>query len=184
MFAYYSRRPERDTTELLVNIDKTGLSGKFKAWIFQHGLLPRLIWPLMLYDIALTTVEGMERKINHYHRQWMVVPQSFSSIGFYRKTTKLRLPLTSVVEEFKAGKAQLIMTLKDARGSKVNEAGEYIQSEQKWKANEAVVEAESRLRHKDIVGTTCKGRQGLGSESQREGKEPQPEKEECWSSRR
>ena len=65
MIAYYSRRPERDTTELLVNIDKTGLSGKFKAWIFQHGLLPRLIWPLMLYDIALTTVEGMERKINH-----------------------------------------------------------------------------------------------------------------------
>ena len=30
--------------------------------------------------------------------------------------------------------------------------------------NEAVVEAESTLRHKDIVGTICKGRQGLGSE--------------------
>ena len=119
----------------------------------------------MLYDIALTTVEGMERKINHYHRQWMGVPQSFSSVGFYSKTTKLHLPLTSVVEEFKAGKAQLIMTLKDARGSKVREAGEYVQSEQKWKANESVVEAESRLRHKDIVGTTCKGRQGIGSES-------------------
>ena len=64
-----SRRLERDTTEKLVNIDKTGLPGKFKAWIFQHGLLPRIIWPLMLYDIALTIVEGMERKINHYLRQ-------------------------------------------------------------------------------------------------------------------
>ena len=114
-----SRRLERDTTEKLVNIDKTGLPGKFKAWIFQHGLLPRIIWPLMLYDIALTTVEGMERKINHYLRQWMGVPQSFSSVGFYSKTTKLRLPLTSVVEEFKAGKARLIMTLKDARYPKV-----------------------------------------------------------------
>ena len=38
-----SRRLERDTTEKLVNIDKTGLPGKFKAWIFQHGLLPRII---------------------------------------------------------------------------------------------------------------------------------------------
>ena len=100
-----SRRLERDTTEKLVNIDKTGLPGKFKAWIFQHGLLPRLIWPPMLYAIALTTVEGMERKINHYLRQWMGVPQSFSSVGFYSKTTKLRLPLISVVKEFKAGKA-------------------------------------------------------------------------------
>ena len=78
---------ERDTTEKMVNIDKTGLPGKFKAWIFQHGLLPRLIWPQMLYDIALTTVEGMERKINHYLRQWMGVPQSFSSVGFYSKTS-------------------------------------------------------------------------------------------------
>ena len=89
----------------------------------------------------------------------------FSSVGFYSKTTKLRLTLTSVVEEFKAGKARLTMTLKGARDPKVREAGEYVQSGQKWKANEAVVEAESRLRHKDIVGTTCKGRQGLGSES-------------------
>ena len=91
--------------------------------------------------------------------------QSFSSVGFYSKTTKLCLPLTSVVEEFKAGKARLIMTLKAARDSKVREAGGYVQSGQEWKANEAVVEAESRLRHKDIVGTICKGRQGLGSES-------------------
>ena len=78
----------------------------------------------------------------------------FSSVGFYSKTTKLRLPLTSVVEEFKAGKARLIMTLKDARDSKVREAGGYVQSGQKWKANEAIVEAESRLRHKsEDLGT-------------------------------
>ena len=43
-----SRQLERDPTEKLVNINKTGLPGKFKAWIFQHGLLTRLIWPLML----------------------------------------------------------------------------------------------------------------------------------------
>ena len=45
-----SRGLERETTEILVNTDKKGLPGKFKAWIFQHGLLPRLIWPLMLYN--------------------------------------------------------------------------------------------------------------------------------------
>ena len=61
----------------------------------------------------------------------MGVPQSFSSVGFYSKTTKLHLPLTSVVEQFKAGKARLIMTLKHARDPKVREAGDYVQSGQK-----------------------------------------------------
>ena len=71
-----SGRLERETTEKLVYIDKTGLLGKFIAWIFQYGLLPRLTWPLMLYDIAITTVEVNERKMNtsddgwEYHRAY------------------------------------------------------------------------------------------------------------------
>ena len=48
-----SRQLKPETTEKLVNINKTGLAGKFKTLIFQHGLLPRLIWPLRLYDIAI-----------------------------------------------------------------------------------------------------------------------------------
>ena len=34
----------------------------------------------------------------------------------------------------------------------------------KWSATKAVDEAESRLRHSDIVGTVCHGRQGLGQQ--------------------
>ena len=48
-----SRQLKPETAEKLVNIKRTGLAGKFKALIFQHGLLPRLIWPLVLYDIAI-----------------------------------------------------------------------------------------------------------------------------------
>ena len=44
------------------------------------------------------------------------------------------------------------------------EAGVRIQTGSKWKATSAVEEAESRLRHKYIVGLVCKGRQGLGCE--------------------
>ena len=69
----------------------------FKAWIFQHGLLPRLIWPFILYN------------------------------------SKTRMT------------------------KKVGIAGAYIQSRHKWRANEAVLEAESRLHYKDIVGATRTG---------------------------
>lgn len=28
-------------------VDKSGLPGKFKAWIYQYGILPRILWPLL-----------------------------------------------------------------------------------------------------------------------------------------
>ena len=35
-------RIEQQVSEGMRNIDKTGLPEKFKAWIYQHGLLPRI----------------------------------------------------------------------------------------------------------------------------------------------
>lgn len=37
----------------LVSIDRTHLHGKLKAWYYQHGFLPHLLWPLKLYDIIV-----------------------------------------------------------------------------------------------------------------------------------
>lgn len=34
-------------TWLSAVVDKSGLAGKFKAWIYQHGILPHLLWPLL-----------------------------------------------------------------------------------------------------------------------------------------
>ena len=158
-----SIRLQQQATEGLKGIDKSGLPGKFKAWLFQYGLLPRLAWPLMLYEVSLTTVESIERSVNKHLRRWLGVPPCFSSVGLYSKTAKLQLPLTSVVEEFKTGKARLVMTLKDSNDSHVRKAGVEVRTGRKWSAAKAVDEAESRLRHKDIVGAVCIGRQGLGT---------------------
>ena len=69
--------------EWMYKIDRSGLPGKYKAWCYQHGVLPRLLWPLMIYDVPLTIVEKMERKISGHLRRWLGVPQSFSSVGLY-----------------------------------------------------------------------------------------------------
>ncbi|XP_052268662.1 uncharacterized protein LOC127870041 [Dreissena polymorpha] len=144
-------------------IDQTGLPGKFEAWLYQHGLLPRLMWPLMLYEIATTTVEGFERVINRHLRRWLGVPPSFTSIGLYGRTKQLQLPMTSLVEEFKVAKGRLVVTLKESSDDMIWKAGIETRTGRKWSASQAVAQAESRLRHKDIVGTTAIGRQGLGS---------------------
>ena len=112
---------EQQGSEGLSNIDKSGLPGKYKTWMFQHGLMPRLTLPLMLYEVTLSTVEKMERQINRHLRRWLGIPQCFSSVGLYSRTSKLQLPLSSIVAEFKTGKARLIVTLKDSRDERAEE---------------------------------------------------------------
>jgi hypothetical protein len=72
---------KQQVEEGLKKIDRCGLPGKFKAWLYQHALLPRLIWPLMLYEVPSTTVEALERITSRHLRKWLGVPPSFTSIG-------------------------------------------------------------------------------------------------------
>ncbi|XP_069136759.1 uncharacterized protein [Argopecten irradians] len=112
------RRLQGQVKEGLGAIDKIRLPGKFKALLFQYGLLPRLTWPLIFYEVTKTTVKALERTISKFLRRWLAVPPSFTS--------------------------------RRERGGK-------------WSESNAVEAAEIRLSHQDIVGTTCVGRQGLGT---------------------
>ena len=54
------------------------------------------------------------------------------------------------------------MMLTDSADENVNGAQAEVKSGRKWRADRAVKEAESRLRHNNLVGTTTTGRLGLG----------------------
>ena len=130
--------------EGLRRIDKSDLPGKFKSWIFQHGLLPRLLWPLMVNEIPISTVEKVEQQVSKHLRRWLGIPPSFSNIGLYGKSNRLQMPFSSVVEEFKVAKARLLTRL-------ISGAGIGVRTGRKWSVSEAVRQAESSLRHQDIV---------------------------------
>ncbi|VDI22183.1 Hypothetical predicted protein [Mytilus galloprovincialis] len=148
---------QTQVVEWLKKVDKSGLPGKFKAWIYQHGLLPRLTWLLMIYEMTATTVESIERKINSHLRRWLGVPPSFTALGLHSRSSQLQLPLTSSLEEYKVSKSRLVMTLRDSKDSKISKAGIQTRTGRKWSARTAVDQAESILHHKDIVGNTCTG---------------------------
>ncbi|XP_052256524.1 uncharacterized protein LOC127861838 [Dreissena polymorpha] len=143
------KKLEEQVEEGLKKIDRCGLHGKFKAWLYQHALLPRLIWPLVLYEVPITTVEALERSTSRHLRKWLGVPPSFTSIGLYGKSNKLQLLLSSLVEEFKTAKARLVLTLRDSPDELI--------------PTESVSQAENELKHKDIVGVTAVGRDGIGA---------------------
>ncbi|KAL0151338.1 hypothetical protein M9458_053332 [Cirrhinus mrigala] len=126
----------------LKEIDNSQLLGRFKVWCFQYGIIPRLQWPFLLYNFPMTQVEAMERL-------WLGVPPAFSSVNLYNKTSKLRLPVSSVVEEFKATKAVTESTNKAVKCGR------------KRKLQEAVKEAEVYWKNQEIIGVVCQGRLGL-----------------------
>lgn len=87
----------KQTEEWLKKIDRSRLPGKFKSCLYQHGILPTLIWLIKVYEFPITVVEGTERKINKHLRRWLGIPPSFSSMGLYIRSGQLHLPLSSVV---------------------------------------------------------------------------------------
>ena len=153
---------EKQAEVWLNRTDKSGLPWKYKCWIYQHGLLQRLMWLLTIYEVPITSVEGMERKFNKHLRRWLEIPPSFTSVGLYIRLGQLQLPLSSVVEEFKVAKCRLSLTYKDSEDQLTREAGIRTRSGRKWAASTALNQTESSLRTRDIIGNPCIGRQGLG----------------------
>ncbi|KAI4893316.1 hypothetical protein NFI96_007741 [Prochilodus magdalenae] len=90
-----------DLDTWLSAMDRSGLPGKFKAWIYQHGILPHFLWLLLVYEVRLTIEEGFERKINQFLRRWLGLPWSLSSIALFGHDTMLKLLFSSLAEEFK-----------------------------------------------------------------------------------
>lgn len=147
---------EKQMEEWLRRIEKSALLGKFKAWPYQHGLLPRLKWLLTVYDVLLTSIEGVERKINIYRRKWLGIPPSFTAVSLYITPGQLQLPLSSVVEECKVAKCRVEMTYRDSQDV-------ITRSGHKWATDSSVGQAESTLKLRDIIGAPCTGRQALGT---------------------
>ena len=97
----------------------------------------------------------------------MGVPNSLTNVALYSSSTKLKLPMLSLVKEYKLGKARLFQMLRDSRDPLVKNAKLSIITGRKWKAEIAVENAESALKMKEIIGTVANGIAGLRLYSQR-----------------
>ena len=141
---------------------------KDKIWCIYFGLIPKLAWPLQIYEVSLTKVEIMEQLISKFIlKKWLGVPNSITNVALYSSSTKLKLPTLSLVEEYKLGKARLFQMLHDSCDPLVKNAQPSVITGRKWKAKIAVENAELALRMKEIIGTVANGKAGLGLHPQR-----------------
>ncbi|GFR91728.1 reverse transcriptase [Elysia marginata] len=150
-------------SEGLLAINKCGIQGKFKVWCLQFMLIPKLLCPLLVYDICCSTVESIEAKINKYTRKWLGVPPGLSDVAMYCRKAKLKLPMKSILEEYKCGKVRLVTMLEESGDPVVKTVQPSIKTGRKWKVAEAIDEAKECLRLKEVIGQTQTDRKGLGS---------------------
>ncbi|XP_041867113.1 uncharacterized protein LOC121656126 [Melanotaenia boesemani] len=119
-------------------------------------------WPLLLYEFPISTID-LEKKVSRYLRRWLDLPQSLSNIALYGNTCKLSLPLKSIEEEFKVLRMREMLQFRESKDPKVSGAGVAVKTGRKWRAEVAVEQAESHLRHGVLVGTVARGRARLGA---------------------
>lgn len=146
----------------LTKVDKSWLLGRFKAWIYHYAILPRVLWPLLLYDVPMSTVDALEKMISSYLRRWLGLPRSLSSAALYGSTNTLQLPFIGLSIECVVTQTREAMQYRDSRDPKVAAAGIKVCTGRKWSAARELEVAEARLRQKALVRTVARGRSGLG----------------------
>ncbi len=151
-----------DTISGLKTIDKTLLPGRMKLWCLQFGLLSRLMWPLTIYEVPLSTVEHLEQLVRSFAKKWLGLPRCITNTALYGKGI-LGLPVSSLTEEFKCAKVGLEMTLTESQNPNVAQTAPTLSTGREWTPAVATQQAQSALRHQDVVGHIQRGRGGLGT---------------------
>ena len=148
--------------EDLKKIERCRIPGRYKSWIVQHMLLPRIMWPLSIYNFPVTKIEKLHRMITTALKRWLKIPRSLSSHCFYSHTSRLRLPFSSLLEETKAAKARNLVTFEGSKDPHIRNSGIAVDAGRKADTSAEVKEAKSRLQMKEIIGVANRGREGLG----------------------
>ena len=134
----------------------------FKSWIYLHNILPRVLEPVKLYDITMTTIIAVEKRISSYLRTWLGLPRGLGSIVLYEWTNTLKLSFRRQTEEYMITKTREAMMFQKSKDSNVATHGIKVRASRRWNASLELRIADKRLRHKTFFGTVAVGRISLG----------------------
>lgn len=98
--------------------------------------------PLLVYEISTCTAQSVERRISEYTRKWLDLPARLTDVALHRESSRLRLPLKSVVVEFAAVKARIAMMLTGSTDMAVGKDQATLKAGRRWRLHEEVVNSE------------------------------------------
>ena len=143
-------------------IDRSFLTGIQKLFTYQNLFLPRIGWPLMIYEIPFSWVENVEKKVNVFLRKWLGVNQSISNVALFCKDSPCPLPISSLCTDFMKRKVGSLIQLQESSDPQVSRNVPTLNTGRKWKPENALKLAENDVRVSNMIGTTPTGKSGLG----------------------
>ena len=146
----------------LLAIDKSFHRGVQKLWILQHLLIPRIRWPISIYEVSPTTVQTLEQKISTYVRKWLKLNKNITDLSLYSNASPCALPVKRLSSVLKAAKAGGQLLLRESKDPCVKGNTPVLKSGD-WKVPVSVTDAENTVEFKKVLGYHQTSRAGLGS---------------------
>ena len=152
------------TDKLLVGlrvIDKSHFTGTQKLWILQHLLIPRIQWPLLIYEIPISLAFKLEQKVSVFIQKWLHLHHSTSSLCFYSSVSPCPLPIKSLSSALKASKISGHLLLRSSQDTLVSGCIPKLQAGT-WKVEDAVSSCKNDIKINQVCGNRHHNRHGLG----------------------
>ena len=132
-------------------IDTSHFTGSQKLWFLQHLLIPRIQWPILIYEVPMSLAFKLEQKASIHIRNWLKLHKSITSLSFYSSASPCPLPVRSLTSVLKSSKISGHLLLKYSQDPSVSSCVPKLQAGH-WQVEEAVQACETDLRHKSIIG--------------------------------
>ena len=144
-------------------INKSKLSGVRKVWILSNLLVPRIRWPLMIYEVSISCAIKLEQRISVYLRRWLNLSNRITDLAIYSKISPCPIPLVRLSSVLKASKISGYLQLRDSKDPLVS-ATLPAKNTRSWEVATAAKSADSALLFRDMFGSPHIGKRGLGFE--------------------
>ena len=131
-----------------------------KLWILQHLLIPRIQWPLLIYEIPISLAFKLEQKVSIFIRKWLHLHHSTSSLCFYSSVSPCPLPLKSLSSALKASKISGHLLLRNSKDPLVSSCVPKLETGT-WTVEDAVLSCENDIKISQVYGNGHHNRHGL-----------------------
>jgi len=136
---------KKDLEDFLEKLDKSDLTGLQKCWGYQYVVLPKMKWPLAIYEIPLSIVSLWEQKINKFLRKWLGVGHTLSRLCLFSKESCVALPIDSLQDTWKVEKCRLQQSYNNSSDKSIQALKPKVVAGRKWKPEEELRAAERDL---------------------------------------
>ena len=142
-------------------IDTSHFTGSQKLWFLQHLLIPRIHWPILIYEVPISLAFKLEQIPSVHIPKWLKLHKSITRLSFYSSASPHPLPVRSLSSVLKSSKISGHLLLKHSQDPSVSSCVPKLQAGH-WQVEEAVQACETDIRHKSITGHHQRSRHGLG----------------------